>query len=145
MSHIRCMYLPGTHLQVGQDRVRTVQDSWDGLTCLTFGACTKEHLPKVGQDSEDSLEDGLTLYIQCMYHPRNTFTPKVGLETVEDLSRIVGDGTHMSHIRACTSQTHLHQRWARMVGTVQDSWGGLTCLTFGACTIQGHIYTKGGG
>jgi hypothetical protein len=59
-SHIRCMYPPKEHItpKVGLIVEVIVQDSWDGLTCLTSGACTTQgtHLhPKVGQDSwEDS-------------------------------------------------------------------------------------------
>jgi hypothetical protein len=54
----------------------------------------------------------------------------------------------VSHVTfgACTQGTHLHQRWARIVETVQDSWDGLTCLTFGACTTQGtHLHQGGPG
>jgi hypothetical protein len=37
------------------------------------------------------------VYIRCMYHPRNTFTPKAGPGINEDKSRIVR-WSHMSHI-----------------------------------------------
>jgi hypothetical protein len=69
---------------VGQEGVRTVQDSWDGLTCLTFGACTKEHLPKVGQDGETDL--GMVSHLHSAVHvpPKEHIYTKGGAGEVED-------------------------------------------------------------
>jgi hypothetical protein len=50
----------------------------------------------------------------------------------------------VSHVSHSVYQEHIYTRWARIVGTVQDSWDGLTCLTFGACTKE-HIYKGGPG
>jgi hypothetical protein len=56
MSHIRCTQANTFTPKVGRID-ETVQDSWilvrDGLTCLTFGACTtKQHIyTKGGLDS----------------------------------------------------------------------------------------------
>jgi hypothetical protein len=64
--------------------LRTVQDSWDGLTCLTF-ACTPRNTltPKVGQEKlrTTRIVWSHMSHIRCMYHPRNTFTPKVGQDS----------------------------------------------------------------
>jgi ribosomal protein L30/L7E len=66
--------------------VGTVQDGWDGLTCL----------------------------IRCMYLPRNTFTQRWA-RIVEGQSRIVGMVSHVSHSVHVPPKEHLHQRWARIV------------------------------
>jgi hypothetical protein len=81
-------------------------------------------------------------HIQCMYHPRNTFTPRWG---GRGQSRIVGDGLTCLTFGACTSQgTHLHQRpgWLR---TVQDGWGVVSHVSHSVhVPPKEHIYTKVG-
>jgi hypothetical protein len=85
----------------------------DGLTCLTFGACTSQgtHFQKVGRIVEEVQDgwDGLTYLIRCMYQGTHLHQGGMG----ERQSRMVGDGLTCLTFGACTSQgTHLHQRWA---------------------------------
>jgi hypothetical protein len=60
--------------------LRTVQDSWDGLTCLTFGACTTQgtHLhQRWARIVERTVQDswgGLTCLTFGTQPPKNTFT-----------------------------------------------------------------------
>jgi hypothetical protein len=79
MSHIRCMYLHITH----QRWARIVEDSpgWLGWSHMSH---------------------------RCMYHPRNTFTPKVGriVETV----RIVGMVSHVSHSVHVPPKEHIYTK-----------------------------------
>jgi hypothetical protein len=78
MSHIRCMY-QGTHLQRW---ARIVEDSpgWLGLTCLTFGACT-----------------------------RNTFTPRWA-RIVEDSPGWLGMVSHVSHSVHVPPKEHIYTK-----------------------------------
>jgi hypothetical protein len=132
MSHIRCMYHP-------KKEHTFTPVVGDGLTCLTFGACTtKEHIytqkARLGTTSR-MVGDGLTCLTFVMY-PRNTFTPRwARMRTVQDS----WGWSHMSHIRCMyLPGTHLHQRWARIVETVQDSWGW---SHVSHSVYKEHIYT----
>jgi hypothetical protein len=107
----------GTHYTPRWARmVETVQESWGGLTCLTF-----VHVP-----------------------PRNTFTPRWAQDSWD--SPGWWGWSHMSHIRCMYHPRNTFTpRWARIVERQSRIVGdGLTCLTFGACTIPKEHHTKGG-